>query len=297
MLPEDQRRRDGEGDGVERGGGSRATPWRAEEREEGPKAWAIVAFALIGATATTYAVGQLRRSVDFVWSQSQPFASWKNATGSSSYGGFREEAWRRYNRRLQEAYEEEMERVERIRRMQSVFNRERNKYNRSYESWREHDASGYHQHFQRDDWYWKTDTTYKEQRDQRAKSGANHSYTGNYTMSHHYSVLGLDRTRTKPYTDAEIKQPCCCNHFCNFIAVSITPNASCGHLPSSLFTVIWYLKSTIMYVQTAFRAKAMEYHPDQNQNNKEAAEAKFKEVMTSYEAIKLERKNATFMIF
>ncbi|ONK57238.1 uncharacterized protein A4U43_C10F18020 [Asparagus officinalis] len=41
----------------------------------------------------------------------------------------------------------------------------------------------------------------------------------------------------------------------------------------------------------AFRAKAMEYHPDQNQGNKEAAEAKFKEVMVSYEAIKLERKN------
>lgn len=72
--------------------------------------------------------------------------------------------------------------------------------------------------------------------------------------------------------------------------------------------------------QVAFRAKAMQYHPDQNQNNKgeltllvsdhllfrkkkilpvillvsfstEAAEAKFKEVMASYDAIKLERKN------
>ncbi|KAF3772556.1 Chaperone protein [Nymphaea thermarum] len=43
--------------------------------------------------------------------------------------------------------------------------------------------------------------------------------------------------------------------------------------------------------KTAFREKAKEYHPDQNQNNKEAAEEKFKEVLTSYEAIKLERKN------
>ncbi|RXH72915.1 hypothetical protein DVH24_012599 [Malus domestica] len=43
--------------------------------------------------------------------------------------------------------------------------------------------------------------------------------------------------------------------------------------------------------QTAFRTKAKQFHPDQNQNNKEAAEAKFKEVMTSYEAIKKERGN------
>ncbi|CAN6334608.1 unnamed protein product [Urochloa humidicola] len=44
-------------------------------------------------------------------------------------------------------------------------------------------------------------------------------------------------------------------------------------------------------IKDAFRRKAMEYHPDQNQNNKEAAEAKFKEIMDSYEAIKSERRN------
>ena len=43
--------------------------------------------------------------------------------------------------------------------MQSVFNRERNKYKRSYESWRENGHGAYHQHFQREDWYWKTDTS------------------------------------------------------------------------------------------------------------------------------------------
>lgn len=69
------------------------------------------------------------------------------------------------------------------------------------------------------------------------------------SMSHHYSVLGLSRSRSEPFSDAEIK--------------------------------------------TAFRRKAMEYHPDQNQNNKEDAEAKFKEVMISYEAIKLERRNGS----
>lgn len=76
--------------------------------------------------------------------------------------------------------------------MQSVFNRERNKYKRSYESWRENAEGAYHQHFQRDDWYWKTNTSYKHQRDDsrempRDRTGAS------YPLSHHYLVLGLDR--------------------------------------------------------------------------------------------------------
>ncbi|XP_058069661.1 uncharacterized protein LOC131218836 [Magnolia sinica] len=208
--------------------------------------WRIVVFGLIHATATTFAVGQLRRTVDWFYTQlnrSQSYSSWRGAKGSSTYS-FKEEAWKKYTRRMQEEYEEEMERVERIRRMQSVFNRERNKYKRSYESWRENDPGAYHQYSQRDDWYWKADTSYK---DQRANFRQTPKDTGNYSMSHHYSVLGLDRSRSKPYSEAEIKM--------------------------------------------AFRTKAKEYHPDQNQDNKEASETKFKEVMTSYEAIKLERKN------
>ncbi|MCH90791.1 DnaJ-like subfamily C member 7, partial [Trifolium medium] len=42
---------------------------------------------------------------------------------------------------------------------------------------------------------------------------------------------------------------------------------------------------------TAFRTKAKQYHPDQNQEDRVAAEAKFKEVMGSYEAIQQQRKN------
>ncbi|KAK6938534.1 DnaJ domain [Dillenia turbinata] len=204
------------------------------------KLWGIFLFGLIGASATTLAVGQLRRTVDWVYTQ----LSRSKSAGGSSFRYFQEEARRRYNRRMQEEYEEEMERVERIRRMQSVFNRERNKYKRSYESWRENDPGAYHQHFQRDDWYWQGDTSF---RDRRANSGQAPRASATYPLSHHFSVLGLDRSRSKPYTEAEIK--------------------------------------------SAFRAKAMEYHPDQNRDNKEAAEEKFKEVMMSYEAIKLERKN------
>ncbi|KHG12368.1 Chaperone DnaJ [Gossypium arboreum] len=211
-------------------------------KDDDPKLWGIFLFGLIGATATTFAVSQLRRSVD--WIYTQLVRSKPSRGGGSSRTSFQEEAWRRYNRRMQEEHEEEMERVERIRRMQSVFNRERNKHKRSYETWKETGPGAYHQHFQRDDWYWKADASY---RDQRTNYRPPQRERASYPLSHHYTVLGLDRARLKPYTEDEIK--------------------------------------------TAFRAKAKQFHPDQNQDNKEVAEAKFKEVMMSYEAIKQERKS------
>lgn len=214
-----------------------------DEREEGMKLWSIAIFSLIGATVTTFAVGQLRQTADWFCTQWSKTQSWKRGTGSFR-SSFQEEARRKYRQRMQEEYEEEMERVERIRRMQSVFNRERNKFKRGYESWRENGPGAYHQHFQREDWYWTSDTSFK---DRKANYRQAPQQSGNYSLSRHYAVLGLDRLRTKPYTDEEIK--------------------------------------------SAFRAKALEFHPDQNQENKEAAEAKFKEVMVSYEAIKSERKN------
>ncbi|GJW24315.1 DnaJ domain-containing protein [Tanacetum coccineum] len=183
-------------------------------------------------------------SSQFTASQSS-FKGATGATGGSSRSGFQDEARKRYARRLKEEYEEKMERVERVRRMQSIFNRERNKHRKGYERRREDTSAEYHfyNHFQRDDWYWKTDTTYGNWSNFREP----HQTPANYSLSHHYAVLGLSRSRTTPYTDDEIK--------------------------------------------TAFRSKAKQYHPDQHQENKEVAEARFKEVMTSYEAIKSERKN------
>ncbi|KAI7747571.1 hypothetical protein M8C21_010285 [Ambrosia artemisiifolia] len=176
-------------------------PNNPNHHEHDMRLWGILIFGVIGATATLFAIGQMRRSVDWFHSQ------------------------------------------ERIRRMQSVFNREKNKHRRGYERWRDDGYGEYYQHFQRDDWYWRTDSSYGNW-----SNFKDTSYTpANYSLSHHYAVLGLARSRTTPYTDDEIK--------------------------------------------TAFRSKAKQYHPDQNQENKEAAEAKFKEIMTSYEAIKSERKN------
>ncbi|KAK2445745.1 hypothetical protein P8452_23326 [Trifolium repens] len=216
-----------------------------KDNSDDPKIWGAVLFGLIGATATTLVFGQVRKTVEWFSLQVSRSQAWKGKSGSSYRTAFQEEAWRKHNKRMQEEYEEEMERVERIRRMQNVFNRERNKHKRGYESWREkHDPGQYHQHFQREDWYWKTDTSY---RDRRTNYRETPRESGNYALSHHYSVLGLDRFRKAPYSDAEIK--------------------------------------------SAFRTKAKEYHPDQNQDNKDVAEAKFKEVMSSFEAIKEERKN------
>ncbi|XP_039052722.1 uncharacterized protein LOC120194505 [Hibiscus syriacus] len=121
--------------------------------------------------------------------------------------------------------------------MQSVFNRERNKYKRSYEIWREYGPGAYHQHFQRDDWYWKAEAQYTDQRTNFRQSQRDNV---SYPLSHHYSVLGLDRKSEN---------------------------------------VVWILvfkHSNLKNGSTAIRAKAKQFHPDQNQDNKEAAEAKFK---------------------
>ncbi|MED6122899.1 hypothetical protein PIB30_044198 [Stylosanthes scabra] len=83
-----------------------------DKGDEDPKLWGILLFGLIGATATTFAVGQLRRTVDWFYSQwSRSQSSGKGRSGSSFRTAFQEEAWRRHNKRMQEEYEEEMERV------------------------------------------------------------------------------------------------------------------------------------------------------------------------------------------
>lgn len=222
-----------------------------DKRENQMRLWGILIFGFIGAAATTYAVGQARRTLEWFYSQvnrgrqSRYSQKQGGASGSQQNNQTRDDAWNRFNQRLHEEYEEEMERVERIRRMQSVFNRERSKYKRSYEKWYENDSDAYHQqNFQREDWYWKTDKSYREKTANERKARMRTSE--NYKLAHHYEALGLDMSRAEPYSEAEIK--------------------------------------------AAFRIKAKAYHPDQNLNNKEAAEAKFKEVMVSYEALKAEKK-------
>ncbi|KAM3310969.1 hypothetical protein ACQJBY_031562 [Aegilops geniculata] len=217
-------------------------------QEERPsKAWGLLVFGLVGAATATLAVGHVRKSVDWFYTQLnkvQTTSSWRKTSKRSTGGTFSDDARRRYYQRMQQEFEDEQERVQRIRHMQSVFNRERNKFRKSYESWKENGPPGGYNYIPRDDWYWQSDTPNSENKNRRTYTPAG---PRGYPMSHHYTVLGLDRSRGTPYTDAEVK--------------------------------------------SAFRTKAMEVHPDQNQDNRETAEEEFKEVVKSYEAIKLERKN------
>ncbi|KAG6466850.1 hypothetical protein ZIOFF_075334 [Zingiber officinale] len=164
--------------------------------------------------------GELRKTAEWVYTQLSRLrftSTWSNSTSSSSHEGSKQEAWKRYYRRMQEEYDDERERVERIRQMQSVFNRGRNKH-KTYRSWTDNDPGKY-QYIPREDWYYETSTS---RSDHKSSYKSTPNYRGHYTMSHHYTVLGLDRTRAEPYTDAE----------------------------------------------SAFRTKAMEHHPDQNQENR-----------------------------
>ncbi|KAJ1287632.1 hypothetical protein BS78_02G025400 [Paspalum vaginatum] len=217
------------------------------EKEDSPGSFpsSILLFALVGAAATTAAVGQLRRTVSWFYTQlsrSEPYVFWEEVPCQRP--NRRGEAWERYYQRMRDRSDDQTERVERIRRMQDVFKKERSKC-RDYRTW-ESDNPSYYQHRRRDDWYWDAEAFYANQ---RTNFKSMPRETMSYSMSRHYSILGLDRSRPEPFSDAEIKN--------------------------------------------AFRRKAMEYHPDQNQNNKEVAEAKFKEVMDSYEAIKSERRNGS----
>lgn len=74
--------------------------------------------------------------------------------------------------------------------MQAVFNRERNKFKRSYESWQEQGPGAYHQNFQRNDWYWKADASYGDQHSNFRETPRASAHS---SLSNHYSVLGLDR--------------------------------------------------------------------------------------------------------
>ncbi|XP_008650810.1 uncharacterized isoform X2 [Zea mays] len=234
-----------------REGEHQASPWRsgtpAAEEDSGAFPSAIIFFALVGATATTAAVGQLRRTVSWFYTQlsrSEPYVFWEDIPRRPNRHRCGE-AWERYHQRMRDRTEDQRERVvaialessqstpttvldelvnidpntERIRHMQDVFKKERSKC-RDYRNWDSHNPN-YYQHHQRDDWYWNAEAFYANQRT-NFRAMTREAMT--YTMSHHYSVLGLDRSRSEPFSDAEIKN--------------------------------------------AFRRKAMEYHPDQNQNNK-----------------------------
>eukprot|EP00250_Pteridium_aquilinum_P016662 c23228_g1_i2 orf=644-1474(+) len=135
---------------------------------------------------------------------------------------------------------EEVERLERMRRMAEAFNRERAHYARSYEKWQDaRKDSGDPQPGARDDWSW-TKADWDTWRNTDRQQTSQHSWGSPYAK--YYKTLGLDESRAGTYSQADIK--------------------------------------------AAYRSKAMEFHPDRNQHRREFAEAKFREVVAAYEALK-----------
>ncbi|KAH7444930.1 hypothetical protein KP509_02G098600 [Ceratopteris richardii] len=134
---------------------------------------------------------------------------------------------------------EEVERLERMRRMTEAYHRGRSQYTRTYEKWQEEgEKSGGPQTQPRDDWSW---TKADWEAWKNATRGRYETFPGS-PNSKYYETLGLDGSNAVRYSQEDIK--------------------------------------------AAYRAKAMEYHPDRNQHRKEYAEAKFREVVAAYEALK-----------
>jgi len=103
------------------------------------------------------------------------------------------EAWEQYYQRMRERSEDQRERVERIRRMQDVFKKERSKC-RDYRTWESHNPN-YYQHSQREEWYWDAEAFYANQ---RTNFRSMPRETMSFAMSRHYSILGLDRYVVTP---------------------------------------------------------------------------------------------------
>ncbi|KAL3684944.1 hypothetical protein R1sor_002966 [Riccia sorocarpa] len=151
-------------------------------------------------------------------------------------------------------WEEHVEEMERLRRRQEAFERERMRTKRNYESWHERHGDKWEWRWHGNRWEWQgeaerrhaaegRDEWWRDKYGKKTGSQAGSQATPSpLSKAQHYAALGLDVTRSKPYTQAEIK--------------------------------------------AAFRAKAMEFHPDQNQGNEEAAEEKFRHVMEAYSALR-----------
>lgn len=137
---------------------------------------------------------------------------------------------------------EEVERLERMRRMAEAFHRERAHYTRSYERWQEATQNPEEEQTStRDDWSWTKSDWETWKNADRGRHGTSQRSWGSPNAKY-YRTLGLDESKAGTYSQADIK--------------------------------------------AAYRAKAMEYHPDRNQNRREYAEAKFREVVAAYEALK-----------
>lgn len=148
---------------------------------------------------------------------------------------------------------EHVREIERLRRRQEAFDRERMRVKRNYDSWQERHGDKWDWRWQGTRWEWQgeservwqeesADNWRRQNEQERHRSRANPERSEGTNNSQHYTALGLDPSRSRSYTQADIK--------------------------------------------AAFRAKALEHHPDTNKTNKADAEKKFHTVMEAYNALK-----------
>lgn len=138
---------------------------------------------------------------------------------------------------------------ERIRRVKEAFAREK-VHAHTHSTWQERYGDKWDWRWEGDRWEWKgEEQRQRAQREQdwrrneeRKQHVSGYELLKQARLAHHFNVLGLDATRSQPYSDADIK--------------------------------------------AAFRLKALEYHPDQNQGNKQLAEVKFRQLLESYHLLK-----------
>lgn len=142
---------------------------------------------------------------------------------------------------------------ERLRRRQEAFDRERTRIKRNYDSWQERHGDKWDWRWQGSRWEWQgeserawheesADNWRRQSQQERQRTTTGAEFSRGTSNRKHYAVLGLDPSRSLPYTEAEVK--------------------------------------------AAFRAKALEFHPDTNKSNKAEAEKKFHKVMEAYNALK-----------
>ncbi|BBM99078.1 hypothetical protein MPTK1_1g18520 [Marchantia polymorpha subsp. ruderalis] len=223
----------------------------------------LLVTALISASLVANVLSLRRRVMNFRSVASQEYST---RYGSSERPGAKTQQTRRaQQQRRPEVYEvnpedvkrfweQHLREMERIRRVQQAFENERRRYRKDYDYDPWHETQGRTQtwewRWEGNRWVWQRHHEQRWNEGDRRWEDEGSQWYRNQTDPHpalkssrqHYKVLGLDPSRTPPYSDAEIK--------------------------------------------AAFRAKALEFHPDRNQTNKEEAEEKFRQVMDAYNALR-----------
>lgn len=138
---------------------------------------------------------------------------------------------------------------ERIRRMQEAFAREKGTYSNTYNTWHERHGDKWDWRREGDRWEWKGEEQRQQaQREQDRRRSEERKHATSYDL--------LKRARLA-------------HHFSILGLDATRPQ-----------------RYSDADIKAAFRSKALEYHPDQNQGNIQSAEVKFRQLLESYQTLK-----------